>query len=284
MNTLIAARYRRADERHQVSNKLTVSEWAQLRERETIIKDGEKTFIRVGTALAEIRDLRLYREKYVTFQEYVEKRLGWTKQRAYQVMEAAKVVKELPPESQACLTSARAAEEVARVPQEHRAEVVEAAAEAGPVTAASVKEAAAAVVEVEAAPVVMDCAEGDCQREVPALILDNWQRATAISKDLLVSLRDVQATMRHGAEHRDKDTIWADTTNTDFAGLSEVIGHLNLHVKPHAVCPQCHGLKASIKGFKLCKGRGYIGRHLWQTCVPAELKDVLAKGNRKKGQ
>jgi hypothetical protein len=253
-----------------MSNKLSVGEWAQLRERETIIKDGEQVFIRVGTALAEIRDLKLYREKFGTFQEYVEQRLGWTRQRAYQVMEAAKVVKELPPKMSSMLDTARAAEAVAKVPQDQREQVLAEAAKAGPVTAASVQQAAAKVYEGEL--VLTDATE--LARTVPTEIAADWKRADATAKDILHKLRDVLHAIDEGLKA--EDSIYADTTNGELSPLKAVIGHVNLHVKPHAVCSICHGLK-SRKSCKLCKGRGYIGRHLWQTCVDSDTKALLAK-------
>jgi len=253
-----------------MSNKLSVTEWAQLRERETIIKDGEQVFIRVGTALAEIRDLKLYREKFGTFQEYVEKRLGWTRQRAYQVMEAAKVVKELPPKMSTVVDNEATAREVAKVAPEHRAEVVSEAAKSGPVTAASVQQAAAKVHDAEL--VLTD--ETELARTVPAEIAADWQRAESTAKDILHKLRDVLHAIDEGLKA--EDVIFADTTNGELSPLKSVIGHVNLHVKPHAVCSICHGLK-SRKSCKLCKGRGYIGRHLWLTCVDSDTKALLAK-------
>ena len=41
---------------------------------------GKKTFVEVGLALAEIRDLRLYKREYSGFEEYCQKKWGWTKQ------------------------------------------------------------------------------------------------------------------------------------------------------------------------------------------------------------
>ena len=41
--------------------------------------------------VAEIRDSKLYREHYQTFDAYCNERWGWTRQRAYQVISAAEV-------------------------------------------------------------------------------------------------------------------------------------------------------------------------------------------------
>jgi len=42
-----------------------------------------------GLLLREIRDDKLYKKKYGTFEEYAEQRWGWKKSRAYQMIEAA---------------------------------------------------------------------------------------------------------------------------------------------------------------------------------------------------
>jgi hypothetical protein len=185
-------------------------------------------------------------------------------------MEAAKVVKELPPKMSSMLDTARAAEAVAKVPQEQREQVLAEAAKDGPVTAASVQQAAAKIHEGEL--VLTD--ETELARTVPAEIAADWQRAEATAKDILHKLRDVLHTIDEGLKA--EDAIYADTTNGELSPLKSVIGHVNLHVKPHAVCAICHGLK-SRKSCKLCKGRGYIGRHLWQTCVDSDTKALLAK-------
>jgi hypothetical protein len=59
---------------------------------ETIIERGRQTFIEVGTALMTIREKRTYRaDGWGTFEEYCAERWGWTRGRAYQLMDAATV-------------------------------------------------------------------------------------------------------------------------------------------------------------------------------------------------
>ena len=80
---------------------LTKPERDTLAQCEGIIERGLRTFIEVGTALMAIRNSRLYRERYGTFDAYVTAR--WpelSSRRAYQLMEAATVVQNLNPGSQ----------------------------------------------------------------------------------------------------------------------------------------------------------------------------------------
>lgn len=71
---------------------LTSAEQGRLSILEGIVERGQQTFIEVGQALLEIRDERLYRAEHKTFEDYCEARWGWSRGRAYQYMDAAKVV------------------------------------------------------------------------------------------------------------------------------------------------------------------------------------------------
>jgi hypothetical protein len=74
---------------------LSTSEAGRLAELETVIERGLQTFIEVGSALMEIRNSRLYRQTYATFEEYCQERWDLRKSRIYQLMDAAEVVENL---------------------------------------------------------------------------------------------------------------------------------------------------------------------------------------------
>lgn len=63
----------------------------ELTRLETVIERGFKTFIEVGEALATIREKKLYKLRYATFEDYCTVRWKFTRQRAYQLMSAAQV-------------------------------------------------------------------------------------------------------------------------------------------------------------------------------------------------
>jgi len=77
------------------ATKLSTDEALELERCETIIERGLKTFLEVGTALAQVRDLRLYRGEYDTFEAYCDERWGLKRQRAYELMDAANVVRQM---------------------------------------------------------------------------------------------------------------------------------------------------------------------------------------------
>jgi hypothetical protein len=73
------------------ASELTAPERQRLAELEAVIERGLDTFAEVGRALLEIRDARLYRETHATFEAYLRERWGMSRQRGYQLMDAARV-------------------------------------------------------------------------------------------------------------------------------------------------------------------------------------------------
>ena len=65
----------------------------KLEQCETVIERGLQTFIEVGLALSEIRDFRLYRFEYGTFEIYLHARWDISRSRAYQLIEASQVTR-----------------------------------------------------------------------------------------------------------------------------------------------------------------------------------------------
>jgi hypothetical protein len=130
-----------------MSTELTTTESQTLTDCERIINRGLKGFKEVGNALLKIRDGKLYRQEHETFEAYCSSRWSMSRPRAYQIMESAGVVASLPENLSTIVDKEGQARELTKVPAEKRAEVVEVAAAAGPVTAKSIKQAAAKVVE-----------------------------------------------------------------------------------------------------------------------------------------
>ncbi|WP_412027889.1 hypothetical protein [Deinococcus yunweiensis] len=76
---------------------LTDVEAATLTRLEATIQDGLREFQRTGSALAEIREGRLYRGAHETFDAYLEQRWGFTRQHAGRLIAAAAVAQTLEP-------------------------------------------------------------------------------------------------------------------------------------------------------------------------------------------
>ena len=113
---------------------LTKSEQAELARLCKVVDEGLSSFLAVGTALVEINEKRLYRQSHETFEAFVRERWGITRQRAYQLMEAAEIKSEmstsgLHQEIADEITSERQLRELSRVGTEALPEVVERVAE-----------------------------------------------------------------------------------------------------------------------------------------------------------
>jgi hypothetical protein len=88
------------------------------------------TFLEVGTALAVIRDSKLYRQTHKTFESYCQERWGWNRNRAYELMNAAETEKCIQLNTKPANESQ--ARPLSKVPKEQRAPVWEQAVETAP--------------------------------------------------------------------------------------------------------------------------------------------------------
>lgn len=70
---------------------ITPAEKARLSELEQVIQKGKDTFVEVGNALGEIRDARIYRDDFKSFEEYCKTRWGFSRQNAHEMIVAAEV-------------------------------------------------------------------------------------------------------------------------------------------------------------------------------------------------
>lgn len=76
----------------QLSLDLSVTEADRLARCEAVIERGLQTFVDVGLALMEIRDSRLYRRDYGTFEDYCRERWNFTDRRARMLVASAEVI------------------------------------------------------------------------------------------------------------------------------------------------------------------------------------------------
>ena len=136
-------------------NSLRPSERARYNTLKAEIRAG---LLGVARALLEIRDGKLYEEEYSTFLEFVEHECGFSRARAYQLIDAAKGERKLTeaqdaaprklgadegaaPRKLGAELNASVLSEVSDIPDKHIPDVIEQATEGGtkPLTAASVK-------------------------------------------------------------------------------------------------------------------------------------------------
>jgi hypothetical protein len=84
-------------ERPTLLPTLDGNESEERRVCEEVIRQGWETFLEVGRALATIRDKRLYRDRFGTFEEYCRQRWEFSKTHANRLIDAAAVAAALTP-------------------------------------------------------------------------------------------------------------------------------------------------------------------------------------------
>ncbi len=126
-------------------DSLAISERQELQQHERVIQQGLNTFVEVGQALAAIRDSRLYREDYGTFEDYLRERWGMERRHAYRLIDAAEAVNNVSNWTQispATESQARPLTKLEPAEQVRAWELVISTAPEGKITAAHVLEAA----------------------------------------------------------------------------------------------------------------------------------------------
>ena len=247
---------------HEMVTSLRESQ--RLQELEKLIAKGQKTFVEVGLALAEIRDLRLYKREYSGFEEYCRKKWGWTKQHAYRLIEAAPVAK-----SNLQVTTQNAAIELARIESTQRDGVVQAIVDEGkPVTAKEIKR------RLPPPPGQVLDATG---WPIPTQLIPLWQRAREV-QDMLTALSRVKGAL--GAAQENRDMLFAEVNFSSALSQLDQARYDIKTAKPFAVCPTCQGQLPDK--CTLCKGRGLISEHRWNTCVTREDKEFREKAKGKR--
>jgi hypothetical protein len=73
-------------------SELSVIEKNELDKCETVIQKGMLTFRQVGSALLTIRENKLYRTAFSTFDDYCQHRWQWTKQHAHRLIAASETI------------------------------------------------------------------------------------------------------------------------------------------------------------------------------------------------
>jgi hypothetical protein len=221
---------------------LTQADTERLQELEAVIGRGRKTFIEVGYALAEIRDQRLYRQTHATFEAYCAEQWGWTRQRSYQLMNAATVVKLLPAGMSTRVDNEATARELAKLEPKEREKVLQAIEErGGRVTPAAIR----AVVRA-GKPAPSEPASDEDRPQAPHFGVQSaaswWTRTTPKNRGhflrWLISHEPGPVDVQHGkAEVRQSLQVWFDkavieTKARQFAQQRARLDRLRTRGKP----------------------------------------------------
>jgi len=111
---------------------------------------------------------------------------------------------------------------------------------------------------------------------IPAHLIPFWRRADE-AQELLTDLSRVKSALREAQDSQDK--LFAEVNfSSAQAHLDQAKADINT-AKPYAVCPTCQGQLPDQCA--LCKGRGFLSEHRWDTCVSREDKEFRFKAKGK---
>lgn len=192
---------------------------------------------------------------YGSWRECCEREFGFSRQHGYRLIEAARLLETLPPDTVAKESHARA---LSKVPAEKRGDVLRRAQGEGPVTAKKIEAAARPVIEID-----------KTGEPIPEDILADWRSAEEIGQQILSSLRSVKLAAERGikSEHH----AWREIPPT-FPAEVEALCDAAKQILPYAVC----SCSAARKTCRLCRGRGFLSEFRY-AMLPSEIRAMRAK-------
>ena len=253
--------------------------------------------------LRVIRDEKLYRSRYKTFEDFAQEYFGIGRAQAYRILEFGEIANEMAsnsvspmgdisgepqkPESEdapdwlpkdadqdpkpAPKINERQARELAKAPPGTRKAVFEKVAAQGPVTAKAI---AKAVTEAKQ-PRPLDC----IGREVPDDALPYWNRQPEVEEKMRV-ISQMKSFVKKQIENDDPIYGLAVKQELEMA-LTRVYYQLK-SCRPYAVCYVCQGHpgKPGQTQCTVCHTMGIINERQWDN-APQEIRDMIMKGVKK---
>ena len=143
-----------------------------------------------------MRDDRLYRDTYDTFENYCQSKWGWGRNYANKLIAASEAVEGLPKRLGTKVPNPTAARAVAEVPEADRAAVVTEAAKDGPVTTAKIKAAAVKIAKPSKATPSQPLKQG--QQKVDLRLFAQMENSLGVT---LRKLDELHKSFPHPAHH-----------------------------------------------------------------------------------
>jgi hypothetical protein len=107
---------------------------------------------------------------------------------------------------------------------------------------------------------------------VPTQLIPLWQRGDEV-QEMLTGLSRVKGALRTAQDNR--DMLFAEVIFSSALIQLDQAWYDIKTAKPFAVCPTCQGQVPDK--CTLCRGRGLISEHRWNTCVTREDKESRFK-------
>ena len=110
---------------------------------------------------------------------------------------------------------------------------------------------------------------------IPEKVLPLWDYA-AETQSVLDQISTLRGIIRSAQEH-DRMELSEINMSGALANVDQLFANWKRGI-PYAVCISCQGRCSD--GCQSCKGRGFVSKFFWDTCVPKELKDIRAKSSK----
>ncbi len=244
------------------------------------LTDGLQACFDTGLALIEIRDNKLYREEFDSFEQFCQQQYQIGKSYAYRLIQSAEI--KMSPIGDKIQNEAQA-RAIAQVPETDRLKVLKIAKKSGDATAAAIAEAAEKVVKnanetaKQVSPIgdkspTPEVRKDAIGRIIPDGILAEWDRAAKTATHLRSLASQIKCAVEKGLA--DKDVIFAEILNPTISEAAAIHYQLS-QIAPHSVCPKC---QAKLKdNCDLCLRRGWISKYRYDSVVTKEQKTFLEK-------
>lgn len=232
----------------------------------------------IGSALIEIRDDKLYRDDYGTWEEFLEKEFGISRSYFHRILEFEEI-KMLPIGNK--IANEAQAREIKKVPENKRQDVISDIETAGrKVTAKTIEEFAASITDPpdesqsngKPDPLGLD----EIGRSIPAKQQAMYDRRQVID-NLLSKISDVRSFLRRSQEANDI-LFRRLIISRVISELDSVYSELKT-AQPFVLCPYCQG--QTTENCMGCKGIGFLSKFHWETTVPSELREMCVREAKK---
>jgi hypothetical protein len=226
--------------------QITTAEISRLEHLERVIENGMRSFLEVGSALAEIQQSRLYRAQHLTFESYCQERWEFTASRGRQLIAAVGAIASLPDDLPKPVNAAQA-QALAKVAEDERADVWREAIEDA---------------EVDGRTVTAADVEGASRRRASSksesLGQSNIDAVNPVFDELLATIR--KATSLADDLSKSSASAWLLTSGaTLLKHLRDAKDHV-MAARPAAACPECGG-----HGCRKCLDTGWVNKARLQT-------------------
>ena len=223
-----------------------------------------------ASELLEIKTKGLYRIYSDTIEGWCELRLGWKRQRLYQVIGAFKAVADIPADLADHIEDTKSGEELKRMPVADRVAVLQSLVQKGKrISTQALKKEMANVTANGVGDVTAPNVHRDLTgHPIPEARITYFYRGDRV-REYLQKIADVRGMMRRVQDCTNDNLFGPVNVQEVMANLTSAYDQIKCAI-PYAVCPYCQGQKSDT--CLSCKGRGFLSEFAWKTVVPQELK------------